>query len=205
MADDRTIAPGSSRLQRAWAAGLRPRAGWLLPAMAVGLSAMAVDGMTRGPIFDVRPGAVSASAWLPTLGWWLAGGWLVAGALVVVVAVSIRRLGGVSSVARDRLSAAQVRPAATVRICLTVLLWVGLTMALVGVVAGAARAADAGEAGLTALWWGWTVRGGAVLAVGLGLAALVELFIDRHERVGALFQSREQVREQARARGGASR
>ena len=194
-------------MQRAWRAGLRPHSAWLLPAVALGGIAMALDGLrTGGARLDaLHPGAVEPSGWLAWAGGWLALGWGIAAVVVVVLGLLSRRLGVISMLDRTRLRAAAATPDTLVRGVVGLLLLLGLGVALHGVLAGAARSVDASEAGLGGLWLGWAVRGCAVVAGVLVLAAVVDLLVDRRDRLARLFMSREQQREQARASGGAAR
>jgi hypothetical protein len=208
MADDRTIAPGPSRWHRAWQAGLRPWSPWLLPAAACGLLALAVDGSgasTAAAWLDPRPGAVAPAAWLGSLVERLVMLLAATGVAVVGLAVLSRRLGVVSTLEQRRLRAAPARPAVLARLLLCVCVGMGVVLALEGVLAGAARAVDASESGLHALWLGWAGRAGAALSLGLGLGAAVELWLDHRDRGARLWQSPEQARDEVRAAGGRSR
>lgn len=203
MVDDRPIAPSPSRWRRAWQAGLRPQTRWLWPAAAcAGLAA----GLDRGSIWwpsvlDVRPGSLTPDAWLEQGAGLLGAGWGLAGALVLGLALITRRLGGISGVARRRLRAAPSSPIGLRALGLALAIGLGMALALRGVLAGAARAVDAPEAGLVALWRGWAGQGLVAIAVGLGLAALGELVLDRSDRRARLAQSRQQARDDARASG----
>lgn len=225
MSGDRTLAPSPTRWRRAWRAGLRPSATWLWPAAGFGALALALDGLrdalgdgladasadagVGSPGIDVRPGAVTPDAWLELAVGWLAAGLWVAGALAVAVALLSRRLGLVSPLERRRLGAAEDRPGVLVRLVLVAVVITGLALGLQGVLAGAARAVDASEAGLAALWLGWAARAAGALGLGLGLGAGVELWLDRRERRQRLRQSPQQLldelREGARAWGGPPR
>ncbi|MEM7151750.1 MAG: hypothetical protein AAF799_02865 [Myxococcota bacterium] len=201
MADDRTIAPSPGRQRRAWRAGLRPRSAWLLPAVGFGLLAFALRGQVEALLRWWGPGAITPEAWLASASAWLVAGWSVAAVVVVLVAVVTRRLGGISDRDRQRLRAGPARPDVWLRMALRLGLLVGLGMACLGVLAGAARAVDASEAGVFALWSGWAVRASMVIAAGLAAAAVIDLLIDRRDRLLRLFQSRQQRRDDARAGG----
>jgi len=209
MADERTLAPGPQRWQRAWQAGLRPWAGWLWPAVACGLLALAIDRLREGGepwvALELGPGSVAPDAFVDTLVAWLVGVLGVAGLGVVGLALISQRLGWVSALEQQQLLPAPARPAVLVRLVLGLAVGTGLVLALAGVLAGAARAVDASEAGLAALWLGWAERACMVLAGGLGLGAVVELLLDRRDRDARLWQTPQAAREEARAAGGRSR
>lgn len=152
--------------------------------------------------FDIRPGTLSPKRWLERITWSLGAVWGLIGLLVLVVSLLTRQLGGISASARDRLRAARSRPAVFPLVGLTLLVGVGSILALAGVLAGAARSVDATAAGLVFVWRSWATRAAAVLAVGLSLAALGELVLDRSDRRARLRQSREQLREDLRDAGG---
>lgn len=204
VADDRTIAPGPSRWRRAWQAGLRPRARWLLPAVACALVLLVLDGQSMNPGRGglVTPGSLPPGAWLERVVWTLGVVWGGAGLLVLLVSALTQGLGGISSEARRRLRAAPPSPLVFRSIGLAAGVGLGVIGALAGVLAGAARSVDASEAGLIALWQGWALQLAAVLALGLSLAALGELVLDRAERRQRLRQSRQQVLDDLRASGG---
>lgn len=206
VADDRTLAPSAARVRRAWRAGLRPRSAWLLPAAACGLVALALRGglASEAPAW-IRPGAIAPEAWLERVSLVLVVGWLAMGGLVLGVAALARRLGPVSAADGQRLRPAPERPAWIQRGGLGLVLALVLLVALRGVLAGAARSVDASEAGLTALWSGWAATLGGGLAIGLLVAALVDLLIDRRERVARLFLHPQQQRDEARHAGGRAR
>ncbi len=208
MPDDRTIAPGPSRWRRAWAAGLRPRSAWLVPAVACGVLAMLVDELGSSGTaawIDLRPGALAPELWLSTVTGLLALVLVAAGVLVVMVALASRQLGFVSAIEEQRLRAAPPRAAILMRLLLCVAVGVGVVLALDGGIAGSARSVDASEAGLRVLWIAWLGRAAAALSLGLGLGALVELWLDGRERGARLWQSHAQARDEARAAGGRSR
>lgn len=205
MADARTIAPSTARLRRAWQAGMRAGARGLVPAVACGLIAIALGGGANDVASWLRPGSVGPDAWLDAVAHWLVVGWLVALAVVLGVAALLGRLGSVSTRARDRLRPAPSRPAWLARAAVGLALAAGLALALRGVLATAARSVDASEAGLSAAWLGWATTLASIGAAALGLAALAELVIDRHERRGRLFIDRQRARDEARDRGGRAR
>ena len=201
MADNRTIAPSPARQRRAWRAGLRPRTAWLLPAAGFGLLGLALGGQIDGLTLQWGPGAITPDAWLSRVGAWLVTGWSIAAVVVLVLALVTRRLGGISSRDRQRLQASPARPDFWLRAVLVLALLAGLGVACLGVLAGAARAVDASEASLVALWSGWAVRLSMVVALGLAATAVVDLLVDRRDRLMRLFQSRQQRRDDARAGG----
>ncbi|MEM9461814.1 MAG: hypothetical protein AAGF11_47085 [Myxococcota bacterium] len=203
MADDRPIAPSPSRWRRAWQAGLRPKTRWLWPAVACGVLAAGLDRGSRQGSWglDVRPGSLTPDAWLEQGAGLLGVGWGLAGALVLALAWLTGRLGGISGGARRRLRAAPSSSMGLRALGFAVASGLGITLALRGVLAGAARAVDASEAGLVALWTSWAGQGLVVVALGLGLVALGELVLDRSDRRERLAQSRQQARDDARASG----
>jgi hypothetical protein len=206
MADDRTLAPSPQRWQRAWQAGLRPWSGWLWPAAACGLSALAIDRLREAGepwlALDPRPGAVAPDAFVGSLVASLVGVLAVAGIAMVGLALVSQRLGWIAAVEQQRLSPAPARPAVLGRLVLCMIVAVGIVLALAGALAGSARAVDASEAGLVALWLGWAERACVVLAVGLGLGAVGELLLDRRDREHRLWQTPQAARDEVRAAGG---
>jgi hypothetical protein len=207
MADDRTLAPSPARWHRAWLSGLRPWSGWSWPALACGLVALAIDRMGEGgePWLDPSPGTARPGAWLGTAAAWLAAVLATAGIAAVALALASQRLGWVSMLEQRRLHAAPARPAVLARLGLCAAVGLLLVLALDGVLAGAARAVDADEAGLATLWLGWAGRATTALAVGLGLGAAVELLLDRRDRGARLWQTPQQARDEVRSAGGRSR
>lgn len=207
MADDRTLAPSASRWSRAWQAGLRPWSGWLLPAAACGLLVLAIDHLreAEAPWLDVTPGTLAPAQWLGTLADRLGLVLVAAGVVVFVLALLSQRLGWIATFEQGRLQPAPAHPAVVARLVLTLVLAGGVVLALTGVLAGAARAVDASETGLAGLWLGWAERAATVLAAAMGLAAVVELVLDRRDRDARLWQTPEQALDDARAAGGRSR
>lgn len=206
MPDDRTLAPSPQRWQRAWQAGLRPWSGWLWSAAACGLLALAIDRLREGGepwlSLDPSPGAVAPEAFVGSLVAWLVGVLAVAGVATVGLALVSQRLGWISALEQQRLLPAPARPAVLGRLVLCMIVALGIVLALAGGLAGSARAVDASEAGLAALWLGWAERACVVLAVGLGLGAVVELLLDRRDRDHRLWQTPQAARDEARAAGG---
>jgi hypothetical protein len=209
MADDRTLAPTPQRWSRAWQAGLRPSSGWLWPAAACGLLALAIGRLREGGepwlALGPVPGAMTPEAWLGSLAAWLVGVLAIAGLATVGLALLSQRLGWVSAIEQQRLLPAPARPAVLGRVVLCTVVGIGFVLALAGVLAGSARAVDASEAGLAALWLGWAERACFALAVGLSLGAIVELLLDRRDRELRLWQTPQAARDEARAAGGRSR
>ena len=154
---------------------------------------------------DLRPGAVAPEAFVDSLVAWLVGVLAVVGLAMVGLALVSQRLGWVSTLEHQRLLPAPARPAVLARLVLCLAVGAGLVLALVGVLAGAARAVDASEAGLAMLWLEWAERACVVLAGGLLLGAVVELLLDRRDREAQLWQTPQAARDEARAAGGRSR
>ena len=176
MADDGSIAPDPRRLARARRAGLRPASPLLLPGVLC--LALAAELRWGGPqLLDAwRRLWVRGLAGAPALdGLGVALAWLLGGVagLVVVVASVNGGLGWVERAAGRGLEVGAQRSA--VRGVLMVLTPCLTLMVLAGVCAGAARAVDASEAGLLALWWGWLLR----LLVGVGGLLLLLGGLDR--------------------------
>lgn len=176
MADDGSIAPDPRRLARAHRAGLRPASPLLLPGvLCLALAAelrwggpalleawrrLWANGLAGAPMLD---GLGAALACL------LAG---VAGLVVVVASVN----GGLGWVDPAALRGLEVGPQRSGRRAGVMVLVPGLALLLLaGVCAGAARAVDASEAGLLALWWGWLLR----LLVAVGVLLVLAGGLDR--------------------------
>ncbi len=176
MADDGSIAPDPRRLARAHRAGLRPASPLLLPgALCLALAAalrwggpamleawrrLWANGLAGAPTLDGLGGA---------LGCLLAG---VAGLVVVVASVN----GGLGWVDPAALRGLEVGPQRSKLRAGVMVLVPGLALLLLaGVCAGAARAVDASEAGLLALWWGWLLR----LLVAVGVLLVLAGGLDR--------------------------
>lgn len=206
MADDRTLAPSPQRWQRAWQAGLRPWSGWLWSAAACGLLALAIDRLREGGepwlALDPSPGSIAPEAFVDSLVTAVVGVLAVAGVAMVGLALVSQRLGWISAFEQQRLLPAPARPAVLGRLVLCTIVAVSIVLALAGGLAGSARAVDASEAGLAALWLGWAERACMVLSVGLGLGAVVELLLDHRDRDHRLWQTPQAARDEARAAGG---
>jgi hypothetical protein len=196
LADDGSIAPDPRRLARAHLAGLRPVSPFLLP----GVLCLALVGGLRwlgpGLLRDLR------AQWELAIaggGFELAG--LMPGVLrgfgaVALVVLGMSALGGrlgwVDPSAGRGLGVGSQRSG--MRGVLALLVPVVVVLMLASVCAGAARAVDASEAGLLALWWAWVMR----LLFGVGcLLVLVGVFdrtLARQRLWRALHQSVEEVR-----------
>ena len=177
MADDGSIAPDPRRLARALRAGLRPAS----PLLLTGALCLALAAALRWG------GAPLMDAWRRLWGQGLAGaasgfdglagalGWLFAGVagLVVLVAGVNGGLGWVDRGVGRGLAVGSQRSG--LRGGLMVLVPGLALLLLAGVCAGAARAVDASEAGLLALWWAWLLR----LLVGVGGLLLLAGGLDR--------------------------
>jgi hypothetical protein len=195
VADDGSIAPDPRRLARAHRAGLRPASPLLLPgvmclALAAGLrwgGPQLLDAWRR-----LWANGLAGAAALDGLGGAL--GWLLGGlvGLVVVVASVNGGLGWVDRAVGRGLGVGAQR--STLRGGLMVLAPWSALLVLAGVCAGAARAVDASEAGLLALWWGWLMR----LLVGVGglllLAGGLDLALARRRLWQALHRSAGDLR-----------
>lgn len=209
VSGDATIAPSAARERRAWRAGVRPQARWLVPAgLAAALLALLADaepaevarqlGLTaiEGDVHAATTHALDRLV-VGTLG---LGGLVV---LVVVIAALVSgRLGVVSSAERQRLSARPVTSSAVSSLVPAVLALFAVLAGLRGVVAGAARAPAASEAGLFALYGGAASRALAVVAAALVVASVVEIAMSRRAVRRALFQTEAEARAEARSGGG---
>ncbi len=102
-------------------------------------------------------------------------GWSLVGVVGLVLAVASVNggLGWVDRALGRELAVGAQRSALRGGLMLLVP-WLAL-LVLAGVCAGAARAVDASEAGLMALWWGWTLR----LLVGVGGLLVLAGGLDR--------------------------
>ena len=177
MADDGSIAPDPRRLARAHRAGLRPAS----PLLSTGLLCLSLAAALRwgGPALLAAWRGLWSEGIAGGAGWsalgWSALGWSFAGVagLVVLVASVNGGLGWVDRGAGRGLVVGSQRS----RLRGVVMLLVpGLAvMLMAGVCAGAARAVDASEAGLLALWWGWLLR----LLVGVGGLLVLAGGLDR--------------------------
>lgn len=173
LADDGSIAPDPRRLARAQRAGLRPGSPWLTP--AVMCLALAAGLRWGGPAVLVRWRAVWAQgvAGVDGVGALVVPVMIGAAVIAVAVAALAGSLGWVDARAREGLAVGELRSAG--RGALALLVPVLVVLVLAGVVAGAARAVDASEAGLAGLWWAWAQR----LLVGVGGLLLVAGVVDR--------------------------
>ncbi len=175
LADDGSIAPDPRRLARAHRAGLRPSSPWLVPATLCLALAAASRWLAPGSQEQWSARWVAALAGEPTalvpavasavmqVLAWSAG-------LVLVLALLGGGLGWVDARARRGLAVGPLRSG--LRGALALIVPVVVAGLLAGVCAGAARAVDASEAGLWALYRAWSQRlllgvGGGLLLVGL--------------------------------------
>lgn len=179
MADHGSIAPDPRRLARAHRAGLRPAS----PLLLTGALCLALAAALRwgGPaLLDAwrglwGEGLVGGASGRVGAGLFTVLGWLFAGVagLVVLVASVNGGLGWVERGAARGLAVASQR--SRLRGVVMVLVPGLALLLLAGVGAGAARAVDASESGLLALWWGWSLR----LLVGVGGLLLLAGGLDR--------------------------
>lgn len=216
MPGDRTIMPSAARVRRGWRAGLRAQSRWLDTAAglaAVGLVlgaipwSMASGWGTRWQAAMVQPELVG-----PLL---LEAGW---GAAAIVLALCLGfgsarvlsaalagRAGPVERALRTPLRAAPVGSGAISLALLSLMALLGLGLAVRGVVAGAARSVDASTGGVLQLWTSWPQRAWASALVVLGIVGWVELVLSRRRIAAALAQTREQARDDFKARSGGRR
>jgi hypothetical protein len=208
MVDHASIAPGPARLQRARRAGLRPRARGLAPALGLLVLAAWLEadhpGLARSAArleAALRAPSGHALAAIGTLALELAA-WMLLTALACAWIAAVVS-GEAGSVARDAgLDGVRWRRTllGPLLLALAGLAW--LAAATHGLVAGAARAADAGEDALVTLWREWAVRGALALATALAVAALVERWLDRRALFRALYLTVAGARAERRESGG---
>ncbi|MCB9707013.1 MAG: hypothetical protein H6711_34550 [Myxococcales bacterium] len=203
---ERTIAPDDRRLREAAQAGVRRRPRWLARGLLCLALATLLDGLgseLREGLGDALPEALRGGdpgALLEraaTLSLAIHG---VAALALVGASALVGGLGPVSSPREPAMIALRDRP--TPGLWPLAGLLVGIALLLHrGVIAGAARAVDAGPAELLSFWSGWlsaglTIGGGLLIAGGLA-----ELALDERGRRRALRRSPEELRDDARRRG----
>ncbi len=196
LAEQGSIAPDPRRLARAHRAGLRPSSPWLMP----GVLCLALAGGLRwlGPelLADWRAQWEASVAGnglaIAGLGAGVLRGFGVVALLVLVLAALGGRLGWVDAAAGRGLGVGSQRSG--LRGALALLVPVVMVVMLASVCGGAARAVDASEAGLLALWWAWTQRllfgGGCVLV----LVGVFDRALARHRLWQSLHQSADEQR-----------
>lgn len=187
------VPPSRARVRLAHRAGLRPSSPWLVPStLCLGLAAALPElgaGLREGLRAGLVGGDETHGLWAMSFETGSIG--LVAAAGLAVAAVAAA--GGVGRVRRGRLG--RVGEISGPSVALGVAALVALVVILRGVVAGAARAVDASEVGLVALWGAWLQRGlVAVGAIGL-VAAIVDLARARAAIRRALRQTPAEARE----------
>lgn len=216
MPGDRTIMPSAARLRRGWRAGLRAQSRWLDTAAGlagVGLVlgalpwSMASGWGARWQAAMVQPEMVG-----PLL---LEAGWAAAaiglalclgfGSARVLSAALAGRAGPVERGLRTQLRMAPVGSGPLPLALLSLIALLGLGLAVRGVVAGAARSVDATSSGILQLWTSWPQRAWAAALVVLGIVGWVELVLSRRRIAAALAQTREQARDDLKARAGGHR
>lgn len=177
-------------------AGLRPSSPWLVPSslcLALAAALPELGGALREALRSglTRGGAGELGAWAMSFETWPIA---LVGAVGLAVA-ALAAAGAVGWVSRERLG--RVGEISGPSVWLGVAVLAALVVALRGVVAGAARAVDASELGLVALWSAWLGR--VLVAVGgIGLvAAIVDLVRARAAIRRALHQTPAEARESA--------
>jgi hypothetical protein len=212
---DPSVAPSAARERRAFAAGLRPRARWLVAAGLAGSVLGALHGIEAaavsrwlglGALAPHPPAAVDPGAMLAGALQRLVAGTLGIAAVVLAVVTIVTLLSGglgfVSSTERRRLGLAATGSQPLAAVVGAIALGIGAVALLRGVVAGAARAPAASEAGLAALWSGAASRVLVVMAAVLAVAGALELIASRRANRRALYQTEAQARAEARSGGG---
>lgn len=130
---------------------------------------------------------------------------LAYGSARVLSAAVTGRLGPVQPRAKAQLRASAVKSGAVPLVLLSVIAMVGIVVAIQGVLAGAARAVDASPGGISQLWVSWPQRVWAASVVVLGMVGWVELVSSRRRVAASLAQTRQQVRDDLKARSGGHR
>ena len=192
MADDGSIAPDPRRLARAQRAGLRPGSPWLTPAAMCLALAAGLRWFGPAVLVSWREVWSRGLAGASVVGELVTTVMIAAAVVAVLVAVFAGSFGWVDTRAREGLGVGELRSAA--RGVLASIVPLVVVVMLAGVCAGAARAVDASEAGLWALWWAWSQR----LLVGVGglllAAGLVDRAFARRRLWRALHRSPDELR-----------
>lgn len=216
MPGERTIMPSAARLRRGWRAGLRAQSRWLDAAAglaAVGLVLGAIPwSMASGWGARWQAAMVQPEGMGPLL---LEAGWAAAaiglalclafGSARVLSAAFAGRVGPVDSGRRTQLGAASAGSGAASLALLSLMALVAMGLAVRGVMAGAARSVDASASGILELWTAWPQRAWAASLVVLGVVGWVELVLSRLRLANQLAQTREQARDDLKARSGGHR
>lgn len=191
-----TLEPDARRLRDADSAGFRRASLWLprgllLVALALGLdsASASVHDLLRAPT-----AAAALEAAVDAL-------WSVLVAALVIVPIAALLAGSAGPVDRARSRRLRLHgtgePGLGLLLVAAALAIIAL-LALRGVIAGAARGADADLTALTALWSAWLLRGLALVGALLVLAGVFELVLSERARRRALRQTLEELREDAR-------
>ncbi len=149
-----------------------------------------------------RPALDASWLWL---GQWAAALGLVVGLAVLSATVATGGWGPLDLRERRRFGAVVLRPWPPVALVLGLSVLVATVVVHTGVLAGAARAVDASQKGLSVLWWSWIPRvlwgTGCILIV----AGAIELALLRRRRWLVLHQSPREARQEQRTLGSARR
>ncbi|MGH1348105.1 MAG: hypothetical protein ACRBN8_41500 [Nannocystales bacterium] len=216
MPGDRTMMPSAARARRGWRAGLRAQSRWLDTAAglaAVGLVLGAIPWSTvsgwgaRWQAAVVQPALMGPllveAAWgAAAIGLALCLGF---GAARVLCAGLTGRVGAVERSLLPRLRPAPVGSGALPLVLLSLIALLGVGVAVRGVAAGSARSVDATARGVLALWTSWPQRAWVAALIVLGIVGWVELVLSRRRITAALAQTRQQVRDDLKARSGGHR
>lgn len=206
--------PSRSRLGRAWQAGVRTQSAWLPTGVAcVGLAMWLSWGTAPGERIAAKITAALGDpgrdvAVLEVIDAVLSAGLVVLGSIAIIVLLAVVLTGALL----DRLGA--VRPAAgqglgMKDVPMRLRIGVGGTAVIVGVamfdlqrrIAGGARAADASDAGLVALWQGSAIASLFSIGAAMIVVGAAEAWQVRCDQVSALAPTPEQVADEARDAG----
>ncbi len=216
MPGERSIMPSAGRLRRGWRAGLRAQSRWLDAAAglaAVGLVLGAIPWSTASGWGSRWQAAIARPQGMGPL--LVEAGWaavliglalcLAFGAARVLCAAFSGRVGPVDRTLRAQLGAGAAGSGSVALALLSLIALVAMGLCVRGVLAGAARSVDASARGASQLWTLWPQRAWAAALVVLSIVGWVELLLRRRAIAGQLAQTREQARDDLKARAGGHR
>lgn len=213
-----SASPSGSRLRRAWQAGVRAESAWLPTGvaccgLALWLSSAAAPGAAPNEAIAAKitvalgdPGRDTAV--LEVIDAALSAGIVVLGSIAIIVALAVLltgavldRLGAVRSESGRGLGMKHVPIRLRVAIAGAATICGVAAFDLQRRIAGGARAADASEAGLTALWQGSATATLSAIGVAMIVVGAAEAWQIRRDQVAALAPTPEQVADEARDAG----